>query len=118
MIVNEDDRRIKNIPMINPHNLEGIGMGESPNSKNPVFANIEILTDYTTSVVDEIKVMFADNRDGKTYSATLTETDNSSYIYKGESYNGENIEVFMSEPLAEQYYCSNKKRMMKQKMLI
>jgi tetratricopeptide (TPR) repeat protein len=28
MIVNEDDRRIKNIPMINPHNLEGVGMGE------------------------------------------------------------------------------------------
>ena len=29
MIVNEEDRRIKNIPMINPHNLEGIGMGEN-----------------------------------------------------------------------------------------
>ncbi|MCK9477586.1 MAG: hypothetical protein M0R46_16850 [Candidatus Muirbacterium halophilum] len=34
MIVNEDDRRIKNIPMINPHNLEGVGMGESLPRRN------------------------------------------------------------------------------------
>jgi hypothetical protein len=25
----EEERRIKNIPMINPHNLEGVGMGEN-----------------------------------------------------------------------------------------
>ncbi|MCK9225828.1 MAG: hypothetical protein M0R46_15300 [Candidatus Muirbacterium halophilum] len=33
-IVNENDRRIKNIPMINPHNLEGVGMGESLPRRN------------------------------------------------------------------------------------
>ncbi|MCK9226080.1 MAG: hypothetical protein M0Q02_13475 [Candidatus Muirbacterium halophilum] len=33
-IVNEEDRRIKNIPMINPHNLEGVGMGESLPRRN------------------------------------------------------------------------------------
>ncbi|MCK9477833.1 MAG: hypothetical protein M0R46_18110, partial [Candidatus Muirbacterium halophilum] len=84
MIVNEDDRRIKNIPMINPHNLEGIGMGESPYAGDLLHLSLKFLSEYTDNKADEIEAMILDPHYSLSHHVILKETGNDSRIFATE----------------------------------
>ena len=84
MIVNEDDRRIKNIPMINPHNLEGVGMGESPYAGDPLHLSLKFLSEYTDNKADEIEAMILDPHYSLSHHVVLKETGNDTRIFATE----------------------------------
>ena len=84
MIVNEDDRRIKNIPMINPHNLEGIGMGESPYAGDPLHLSLKFLSEYTDNKADEIEAMILDPYYSLSHHVVLKETGDDTRIFRTE----------------------------------
>ncbi|MCK9477582.1 MAG: hypothetical protein M0R46_16830 [Candidatus Muirbacterium halophilum] len=84
MIVNEDDRRIKNIPMINPHNLEGVGMGESLYAGDPLHLSLKFLSEYTDNKSDEIEAMILDPHYSLSHHVVLKETGNDTRIFATE----------------------------------
>ena len=84
MIVNEDDRRIKNIPMINPHNLEGVGMGESPYAGDLLHLSLKFLSEYTDNKADEIEAMILDPHYSLSHHVILKETGNDIRIFATE----------------------------------
>ncbi|MCK9476420.1 MAG: hypothetical protein M0R46_10890, partial [Candidatus Muirbacterium halophilum] len=112
MIVNEDDRRIKNIPMINPDDLEGITSGDCNVSENKIFADLKLLTNYSVNVKDKFEFSFSDNETGKTYSGIAEETENNSYIYEGTDKDGRAVEFYMPKPIQQNIIIASRKNLL------
>ena len=81
MIVNEDDRRIKKISSINPSNIDGIGLGESPEIYEPFKVTVKFITDYQDNQKDVINLQYIDEKYGTVNDIILFETDNDSRIF-------------------------------------
>ncbi|MCK9477810.1 MAG: hypothetical protein M0R46_17995, partial [Candidatus Muirbacterium halophilum] len=96
---------IKKISSINPSNIDGIGLGESPEIYEPFKVTVNFITDYQNNQKDVIILQYIDEKYGTVNDIILFETENDSRIFYYEEDTNEldirpdSIEIKINYPL-------------------
>ncbi|MCK9477801.1 MAG: tetratricopeptide repeat protein, partial [Candidatus Muirbacterium halophilum] len=81
-IVNEDDRRIKRIPLVDGSKIKGVKAGLIEDINYPLFALIKSTNGYRKNTIDRIELEFIDPEDKVNKKIYLTETGEDTRIFK------------------------------------
>ncbi|MCK9226160.1 MAG: hypothetical protein M0Q02_13895, partial [Candidatus Muirbacterium halophilum] len=82
MIVNENDRRIKRIPLVDGSKIKGVKAGLIEDMNYPLFALIKSSNGYRKNTIDRIELEFIDPEDKVNKKVYLTETGEDTRIFK------------------------------------